>query len=157
MANLAKRLLKLTTLLCVILVLSGCAMIGLAVPTAVSGCAVGIDYTFTNIAYKTICYPVADVEAALHNVLKKMDIKETKRETEDGNVGVTAVTGKLNIDIKLEKVTPTVTRIQVNAKEGFIFKDKATATEIIVQTEKKLVKIEGRFSYEELLHPCRPS
>jgi hypothetical protein len=157
MANLTNSLLKLSVLLCLILVVSDCAMMGLAVPTAVSGCAVGIDYTFTNIAYKTICYPVADVETALHKVLKKMDIKETKRETEDGNVGVTAFTGKLNINIELEKVTPTVTRIQVNAKEGFIFKDKATATEIIVQTERNLVKIEGRFSYEKLLHPCRPS
>ena len=122
------------------IVLSGCAMLGLAVPTAVSGCAVGINYTFTNIAYKTYCYPVADVEASLDEVLKRMDIKETKRETAQGNVSLTAVTSNLNIYIDLERVTPTVTRIEVNAKKGIIFKDKATATEIIVQTEKNLAK-----------------
>ena len=138
MSNLTKRFLKLFTLLCLILELSNCAIMGLAVPAAVSGCEVGINYTFTNIAYKTICYPDADVEAALNNVLKKMDIKETKRTAAEGKVSVMAVTDKLDIGIDLEKITPTVTSIKVNAKEGFFFKDKATATEIIVQTEKNL-------------------
>jgi len=138
MANLAKSLFKLSTLLCLFLVLSGCAMMGLAIPAAVSGCAVGINYTFTNIAYKTICSPDANVEAALYKVLKKMDIKEAKRKSEEGKVSITAVTGNLDIYIDLEKITPTVTSIQVNAKKGFFFKDKATASEIIVQTEKDL-------------------
>jgi len=138
MANLAKSFFKLSTLLCLILVLSSCVMLGLAVPAAISGCEVGINYTFTNIAYKTICNPDADVEAALNKVLKKMDIKETKRKAEESKISVTAVTGHLDIYIDLEKITPTVTSIKVNAKEGFFFKDKATATEIIVQTEKTL-------------------
>jgi len=139
MANLVKSFFKLTTLLCLILALSGCALMGLAVvPAAVSGGAAGVDYTLTNNAYKTISSPVADVEAALNKALKKMDIKETKRKAEEGKVSVTAVTGSLDIHISLEKVTPTVTNIEVNAKKGVFFKDKATATEIIVQTEKNL-------------------
>ncbi len=138
MASLAKIFFKLSTLLCLIVALAGCTMMGLAVPAAVSGCTVGIDYTFTNIAFKTICYPVANVEAGLDKVLKKMDIKETKHNTEDNKVHISAVTDKLDIYIDLEKVTPTVTSIQVNAKKGIFLKDKATATEIIVQTEKYL-------------------
>jgi len=31
-----------------------------------------------------------------------------------------------------------VTKIEVNAKKGFFLRDKSTATEIIVQTEKNL-------------------
>ena len=93
MANLVKSFFKLSTLLCLILALSGCALMGLAVvPAAVSSGAAGVDYTFTNNAYKTISYPVADVEAALNKALKKMDIKETKRKAEEGKVSVTAVT-----------------------------------------------------------------
>jgi hypothetical protein len=112
---------------------------GLAVvPAAVSGGAAGVDYTLTNNAYKTISSPVADVEAALNKALKKMDIKETKRKAEEGKVSVTAVTGSLDIHISLEKVTPTVTNIEVNAKKGIFLKDKSMATEIIVQTEKNL-------------------
>ncbi len=139
MANLVKSFFKLATLLCLILALSGCALIGLAaVPAAVSSGAAGVDYTFTNNAYKTISSPVADVEAALNKALKKMDIKEGKRNAEKGKVSVTAVTGNLDIYINLEEVTPTVTNIEVNAKKGVFFKDKATAAEIIVQTEKNL-------------------
>jgi len=139
MTNLVKSFFKLTTLLCLILALSGCALMGLAVvPAAVSGGAAGVDYTLTNNAYKTISSPVADVEAALNKALKKMDIKETKRKAEEGKVSVTAVTGSLDIHISLEKVTPTVTNIEVNAKKGIFLKDKSMATEIIVQIEKNL-------------------
>jgi len=139
MADFVKNFFKLSTLLCLILALSGCALMGLAaVPAAVSSGAAGVDYTLTNNAYKTISSPVADVEAALKKALKKMDIKETKRKAEEGKVSVTAVTGNLDIHIALEKVTPTVTNIEVNAKKGVFLKDKSTATEIIVQTEKNL-------------------
>jgi hypothetical protein len=139
MANLIKSFFILSTLLCLILALSGCALMGLAVvPAAVSGGTAGVDYTLTNNAYKTISSPVADVEAALKKALKKMDIKETKRKAEEGKVSVTAVAGNLDIHIALEKVTPTVTNIEVNAKKGVFLKDKSTATEIIAQTEKIL-------------------
>jgi hypothetical protein len=138
MVNLVKSFPKLSTLLCVIMALSGCTLSGLAVPAAVSGGAAGVNYTFTNVAYKTISYPVVDVEAALSKTLKKMDIKETKHEAEEGKVSVTAVAGNLDIYIDLEKITKTETSIKVNAKKGAFVKDKATATEIIVQTEKNL-------------------
>ena len=139
MANVVKSFFKLFNLLCLILAPSGCALMGLAVvPAAVSSGAAGVNYTLTNNVYKTISFPVANVEAALNKALKKMDIKETQRKAEEGKVSVTAVTGHLDIYIELEKVTPTVTKIEVNAKEGVFFKDKATATEIIVQVEKNL-------------------
>ncbi len=139
MANLIKSLVKLSTLLCLILALSGCALMALGVPAAaVSGGAAGVSYSFTNVAYTTVSYPVADVEAALHKALKKMGVKERERKAGEGIVSVTAVTSHLDIYIDLEKVTPTATNIKVNAKRGVFFKDKATATEIIVQTEQNL-------------------
>jgi hypothetical protein len=138
MENLVKRFLKLATLLCLILAPSGCALLGLAGPAAVSGGAAGVNYTFSNNVYKTISYPVANVDTALIKALKKMNIKETKHKVKEGKVSVAAATGDLNIYIYLEKVTPTVTNIEVNAKKGVFIKDKAVATEIIVQTEKSL-------------------
>ena len=138
MANSVKSFFKLSTLLCLVLALSGCALAGLTGAAAVSGGAAGVNYSFTNIAYKTISYPVADVEAALNKALKKMDIKKMERTVEEGKISLTVVTSNLDIYIDLEKVTPTVTSIEVNAKKGTFFKDKATATEIIVQTEQNL-------------------
>jgi len=140
MVDVIKSFFKLPTLLCLIPALSGCVALGLTVPAvALSGGAAGVNYTFTNNAYKTISHPVADVEAALNKALNKMDIKETKHKKEEDKVSISAVTSKLNIYIDLKKVTPTVTNIEVKAKKGIFFKDKATATEIIVQTEKNLV------------------
>ena len=139
MENLVKIVFKLSTLLCLILALSGCALcLGGAVSASVSGGAAGVDYTFTNSAYKTISAPVVDVEAALHRALKKMSIKQTKREAKEDKVSITGVTGNLDIHIDLDKVTATVTKIEVKAKKGVFVKDKSTATEIIVQTEENL-------------------
>jgi uncharacterized protein (DUF2345 family) len=67
-----------------------------------------------------------------------MNINETKHNTKEDNVSVTAATDNLTIYIYLVKVTPTVTNIEVNAKKGVFLKDKAMATEIIMQTEKSL-------------------
>ena len=139
MANSIKNFFKLSTLLSLVLALSGCALMGLAAaPAAVSSGAAGVNYSFTNNVYKTISYPVADVEAALNKALKKMDIQKMERRAGEGKISVKVVTSHLDIYIDLEKVTPTVTNIEVNAKKGVFFKDKATATEIIVQTEKNL-------------------
>ncbi len=136
MTNLAMSLYKVSALLCLILAFSGCTLTPLAVPAAVSGGAAGVNYTLTNVAFKTISHPLADVEAALHRALKKMDIKETERKEEEGKVSIAAVAGSLTIYIDLEQITKTETSIKVNAEKGFLLKDKATATEIIVQTEK---------------------
>ncbi len=133
-----KNLLKKSLLTLLALQLSACALTPLAVPVAVSGSAAGIGYTLTNVAYKTISRPEADVEAALRKALKKMDIREKKREASNGVVKVSAETEKLTITIELEKITPTVTRISVDAVKSILVKDKATATEIIVQTEKAM-------------------
>ena len=138
MANLVKSFFKISTLLCLILALSGCALLGLAGSAAVSGGSAGVDYSFTNNAYKTISSPVPDVEAALNKALKTMTIKKMKRKAKEGKVSVRVATSDLDIYIVLEKVTPTVTNMEVMAKKGVFFKDKAMAAEIIFQTEKNL-------------------
>ncbi len=71
MASLAKSLFIITSLICLILVLSGCAATGLAVPAALSGGVAGVNYSITNVAYKDISHPIADVESSLHKALKK--------------------------------------------------------------------------------------
>lgn len=133
-----KMILKVFGALCLIM-LAGCELLPLAAsPIVVSGAGGGVAYTFTNIAYKTVSYPVRQVESSLRTALKKMDVKVVSEAASDGAVAIKAKTGKLDITIELEKVTPKTTRIRVDAKDGLFFKDKATATEIITQTEKAL-------------------
>jgi len=53
-----------------------------------------------------------------------MDIKKMKREAKEGKVSITVVTDNLDIYIDLKKVTPTVTQMEVNAKEGSSLRTK---------------------------------
>lgn len=138
MTNMVKGFFRRAAFFCLVLLSSGCALSSLAVPAAVSGGAAGVNYSLTNIASKTISYPVADVEEALYKAFSKMRIKRLRREASAGIVSVVASTSRLDIDIDLERVTPTVTNIRVNAKKGLFLKDKATATEIIAQTVDSL-------------------
>lgn len=126
-------------ILLVALNLAGCAAAPLAIPIAISAGGGGVAYTVTNVAYKTVSHPVKKVETATRGTLKKMAILEEKRElSDDGVLRITAKTEKLDIYIDLEKITPATTKIKVNAVRSVVFKDKATATEIIEETEKVL-------------------
>ncbi len=137
MAKPVKRFFLLFALAPFVLGLAGCASLGLA-PVAAAGGAAGVNYSLTNNAYKTMSYSLADVEAALHKSLQKMKIEEKSTDREESKVVISAVAGELDIHVELEKITPTVTRIEVSAKKDLVIKDKATAAEIIVQTEKNI-------------------
>jgi hypothetical protein len=126
-------------------VLSGCGALPITLvsvlPVMVSGAGGGIAYTMTNVAYQTFSYPIERVTASTHSALTKMEIAEDSTvEVEDG-VEIVALTRKLTIYIEIEEITPSTTRVKVNAKRGTILKDKATATEVLVQIGAVLEKI----------------
>ena len=58
-------------------------------------------------------------------------------KTEQGKA-IAATGNEREIEVELEVVSSNATRIRTVAKQGFFFKDRATATEIILQTEKVL-------------------
>ena len=122
-------------LLCIVLLASGCASILLA------GASGGAAYTITNVAYKTVSFPIGQVENAAHRALKKMGIKESGKKKIENGVEISATTAELMIYIELERITGKTTKISVDAKKGAILKDAATAAEIIEQIETIL---EGR-------------
>lgn len=123
---------SLYPLLCIALLSSGCASILLA------GASGGVAYTITNVAFKTVSFPIGQVEDATHRALKKMGIKETGKKKIENGVEISATTAELKISIELERITEKTTKINVDAKKGTILKDRATATEIIEQTERIL-------------------
>jgi hypothetical protein len=57
--------------------------------------------------------------------------------TEQGKV-IAATGNDREIEVELEVISSNATRIRTVAKQGVFFKDQATATEIISQTEKFL-------------------
>ncbi len=109
-------------------------------PILLTGAGSGIEYTFTNIAYKTVNFPIDKVQSATHIALKKMEIQELSTERTKGGVRINAETADLKISIDLTMITHTTTKISVDAKKDIVIKDKPTATAIIDQIERALVK-----------------
>ena len=92
------------------------------------------------IVARTFTAPLKTVERANTRALKDMGIKVVSRETnEDGERVVSAQANDREIEILLEPLSPKTTRIRARATEG-ILHDAATATEIILQTERVLAR-----------------
>jgi Protein of unknown function (DUF3568) len=115
----------------------GCAAVGLSVFGAGAGVAggTGTSYTLDSVAYRTFTISPDDMRRATLSALKRMDITiQTDEATPEGRHFV-AQAGDRTIDIELERLTSRTTRMRVAAKHGWIFRDRATAGEIIAQTE----------------------
>jgi hypothetical protein len=83
------------------------------------------------------------VEDATHRALKRMGIREAGRSASGDEIEITAIAGELNITITLSRVTGQTTKMSVDARKNFLFKDRATAAEIIDQTVRILDAVKG--------------
>ena len=101
------------------------------------GAGAGVQHTMSGIAYKTFSSPMPKVRTAVNGALTHMDIKVGATEKVDNGVRIKARAADRDIEIELEALTSKTTRMRSTARNG-IFMDSATATEIILQTEKQL-------------------
>jgi hypothetical protein len=118
----------------------GCAAVGLALLGAGvgTGAAQGVSYTLDSIAYKTFTAPVESLEAATLKTLERMAIEVKEKEKTDRGVKISAKAGDRDVDIELDRLTSQTARMRVDASLKWIFKDRATAVEIIAQTAQTL-------------------
>lgn len=117
------------------LAMGGCVAVGL---TALGvGMATGVGHTLGGMVYKTFTAPVAQVKRGALGALSRMQIKVVQSKRDGSTEMIVAKAGDREIDIELEALTPGTTRMKVTArKDGGILRDGATATEVILQTEK---------------------
>ena len=115
--------------------LGGCAAVAL---TALGvGMATGVSHTLSGMVYKTFTTPQAQVERAAYGALNRMQVQVTQAKRNGSSKTIYAKAGDRLIEIELEALTPNTTRMAVTAKkDGGILRDGATATEVILQTEK---------------------
>lgn len=132
----------IVTALAVVSLLSiqGCAALGVTLFGVGAGvtAGTGVSYTLDSIAYKTFTTPLKDLQAATLKTLQQMDITVKENQPTASGRKIVAVAGDRTIDIELDQLTAKTSRMRVNVKQGLFFKDRATATEIIVQTERTL-------------------
>lgn len=105
-----------------------------------AGVATGtsVSYTLDGIAYRTFTAPLPQVETAAMTALNRMGMKVEAAEKTERGKAIKAMGNDRLIEVELEVISSRTTRIRTVAKDGVFFKDRATATEIILQTERVL-------------------
>jgi hypothetical protein len=99
-----------------------------------SGASMASEYILRSNASKTISHEFNRTKKALLVALRKMEIfVEEAQEIEDGEQ-IVAKADQLEIKIELKEITSKVTRITVVAGKNILHRDKATAQEIVYQT-----------------------
>ncbi len=139
------------------LILTGCAIVA---PIALTSTTMGVAYYYMNVSEKTCVYDLDTMNRASLVTLKRMGFKLGEQfKDEDGDRKILAETEELNVTVKLKKVTPKCTKIKVSAKKSVVMRDKATASEIILQTEKTaaLMKFNGRAALSNHAAPNSPT
>jgi hypothetical protein len=125
--------------------LGGCAAVGLTGAavgagafSAGAGAAVqaGKEYTRGGVVYRTFSIPLHELRVALSESLERMELAVVSDDIDGVERHILARARDREIDIRLQPVTRTVTRLRLVVAEGMFRKDRATATEMITQTEQ---------------------
>ena|SRR5882724_11546805 len=119
----------------------GCAAMGF--PLTVNGTgkapAQSVNFTLDGIAYRTFSAPVEHLRRATLTTFKRMAITVKSDEMKEvGGRELVAAVGDLLVHVELEQLTARTTRMRFTAKHSWMWRDRATAGEIIVQTERTL-------------------
>jgi uncharacterized protein DUF3568 len=127
----------------ILLYLNGCAApVALTLFGVGAGVTTGtaVSYTMDGIAYRTFTAPLPEVERATLMALNDMGMEVDGAEQTDEGKAIKAKGADRQIEIELQAISSKTTRLRTVAKQGWFFKDRATATEIILQTERILGK-----------------
>lgn len=116
--------------------LAGCE--SLAITSFGVGASTAVSHTLGGIAYRTFTAPPSRVKAASLAALGRMGIKVGASEKAKEGETLRASAADREIEITLEPISANATRMRVVARNGGVFYDSATATEIILQTERAL-------------------
>jgi hypothetical protein len=97
----------------------------------------GGSHTLSGITYRTFVEPLPKVKAASFKALQRMQIRVAGTSRIENGEQIKARAADRDIEIELEALSPNTTRMRVVTSQGLL-KDSATATEIIMQTERSL-------------------
>jgi Protein of unknown function (DUF3568) len=139
------------TLLCG---LQGCAAVALTLLSAGAGvgASAGIEHTVNGVAYRTFTMGQEQLRAATHTALRRMAIVVRTDETTDEGRKIVGEASDRIVEIELERVTDKTTRMRVTVKQGLLFRDKATAGEIVARTEQAVANGAGTLSRTKLIY-----
>ena len=100
-----------------------------------TGAYVAAEYMMTGTVTKTMCFDFQCTKNALLVALCRMGITANLAQEIENGEEILASAKELDIRIELKAVTLKATRMSVSAEKNFLDRDKATAEEIILQTQ----------------------
>jgi hypothetical protein len=116
--------------------LAGCEPLAISMLGAGAGAA--LRYGIDGVTYRTFTAPAPLVKQASLAALERMGITLDSMDRFEGGETIYAHSGNRAIEIEVEPISPKATRIRIAAKNGGLFYDNATASEIVAQTERML-------------------
>jgi DNA-binding transcriptional ArsR family regulator len=116
--------------------LAGCEPLAISVLGAGAGAA--LRYGIDGVSYRTFTAPAPVVREASLAALERMGITLRSTDRFEGGEVLYANSDKRTIEIEVEPISAKATRVRIAAKNGGLFYDPATASEIIAQTERLL-------------------
>ena len=131
----------LVMLVGVTLGLSGCAAVALiplgasALSGGTAAVRAGTEHTKSGTVYRTFSLPVAQLREAVSETFARMELAIIEDELDGLDRRITARARGRSLVLTLEPLTRTVTRARLTVSAGHFGKDRATASEIIVQLE----------------------
>ena len=123
-------------------------LLGLLVAASTAGCmplgvtalgvggSTAVSHTLNGITYRTFTASSGKVKKAAIAALHRMDIKVTSTTRQNKVEVLNAAAESRTIQVQLEALSTNTTRMRVTATNGGFIYDSATATEIILQTER---------------------
>jgi hypothetical protein len=109
-----------------------------------SGAVVTAEYILSGSVEKTMCFEYGRTKKALLVAFSRMEIVADRAIEVEGGEEILARANQMEIKVELKEITPCVTRISVRAGDGFLRWDKATAQEILAQTNKIAEDLTGK-------------
>jgi hypothetical protein len=109
-----------------------------------SGAVVTAEYILSGSVEKTMCFEYGRTKKALLVAFSRMEIVADRAIEVEGGEEILARANQMEIKVELKEITPCVTRISVRAGDGFLRWDKATAQEILAQTNKIAEGLTGK-------------
>jgi len=117
-----------------LLLLWGCAPAIFALNAVGSGLSKATDYVLSNKVARTVNYDIDLMRESILIALEKMEVEvQGSVPIKNGEI-ITATAIDMEITVQLQKLTPSLTRLDITAVNGLVKRDKATAEEIIGQS-----------------------
>jgi hypothetical protein len=116
--------------------LAGCETVAVALLGA--GASSAIRYNLDGIAGRTFTAPLAQVKTSALAALERMGLSLDRSSSYESGETIFARAPNREIELELEPITQTLTRLRVTAKGGGLLYDNSTAVELVAQTEKQL-------------------